>query len=73
MTFADTRVLEPLAAAWKDCRARQGWVRVVHSSTVIDFVLLTGGLLDRLRAHASAQDAWNGRTAAAPGRVPSPV
>ncbi len=73
MTFSDTSILEPLAAAWDDCRARQGWVRVVHSSTVIDFVLLAGGLLDRFPAHASAQDAWNGRTATAPGSVPSSV
>ncbi|MFJ9118857.1 hypothetical protein ACIRJO_25260 [Streptomyces sp. NPDC102394] len=73
MTFSDTSILEPLAAAWDDCRARQGWVRVVHSSTMIDFVLLAGGLLDRFPAHASAQDAWNGRTATAPGSVPFPA
>ncbi|ALV37975.1 hypothetical protein [Streptomyces sp. CdTB01] len=72
MTFSDTSILEPLAAAWDGWRARQGWVRVVHSSTVIDFALLTGGLLGRFPAHASAQDTWNGRTAAAAGPVPSP-
>ena len=54
MTFSDTSILEPLAAAWDDWRARQGWVHVVHGSTVIDFMLLTGGLLDRFPAHASA-------------------
>lgn len=73
VTFTDASILAPLLTAWDDCRARQGWVRVVHSSTVIDLVLLTGDLLDRFPAHASAQDAWYGRTAAASGvGTPSP-
>ncbi|MCI3274910.1 STAS domain-containing protein [Streptomyces cylindrosporus] len=63
VTFADGSILEPLCAAWDDCRARQGWVRVVHSSTAIELVLLGGDVLGRFPAHASAQDAW---TAAAP-------
>ena len=73
VTFPDGRILTPLCAAWDDCRARQGWVRVVHSSTTIDLVLLGGGVLGRFPAHASAQDAWWGRTTAARGAVPAPT
>ncbi|MEU1258529.1 STAS domain-containing protein [Streptomyces chartreusis] len=71
VSFTDGSILRPLCAAWDACRARQGWVRVVHSSTTIDLVLLDGGVLGRFPAHASAQDAWCGRTTAARGPVPA--
>ncbi|MFG2792191.1 STAS domain-containing protein [Streptomyces sp. NPDC048419] len=64
VTLTDGSILQPLCAAWDDCRARQGWVRVVHSSTAIDLVLLGGGVLGHFPAHASPQDAWRGRTTA---------
>ncbi|MGW2516178.1 STAS domain-containing protein [Streptomyces sp. NPDC001617] len=73
VTFTDGSILRPLCAAWDDCRARQGWVRVVHSSTTIDLVLLGGGVLGRFPAHASAQDACCGRTTAAYGAAPAPT
>ncbi|MFE0254365.1 STAS domain-containing protein [Streptomyces sp. NPDC059010] len=73
VTSTDGSILGPLCAAWDDCRARHGWVRVVHSSTTIDLALLGGGVLDRFPAHASAQDAWRGRTTAARGAVPAPT
>ncbi|SDO03332.1 anti-anti-sigma factor [Streptomyces sp. cf386] len=63
VTFTDGSILEPLREAWDDCRDRQGWVRVVHTSSVIDLVLLAGGLLASFPAYASAQDAWRGTAA----------
>ncbi len=77
VTLTDASLLRPLCAAWDDCRARQGWVRIVHSSTAIDLVLLGGGVLTRFPAHASAQDAWRGTTTAsrtghAPPAPPAP-
>lgn len=73
--LTDASILPLLCAAWDDCRARQGWVRVVHSSTAIDLVLLGGGVLGRFPAHASAQDAWRGRATAVHGarRGPTPA
>ncbi|MGV9605924.1 STAS domain-containing protein [Streptomyces sp. NPDC003631] len=65
VTFADGSILGPLCEAWEDCRARQGWVRVVHSSLGIDLVLLDGGMLGRFPAYATAQDAWRGTPATA--------
>ncbi|WP_175647511.1 STAS domain-containing protein [Streptomyces cyaneochromogenes] len=62
VTFTDGSILGPLHEAWDDCRARQGWIRVVHTSPGIDLVLLGGGLLGRFPAYASAQDAWQGTT-----------
>jgi anti-anti-sigma factor len=63
VTFTDGSILGPLCEAWDDCRARQGWVRVVHSSRGIDLVMLGGGVLSRFPAYATSQDAWRGKTA----------
>lgn len=73
VTFADGSILRPLCEAWDDCRARRGWVRVVHSSRGIDLVLLGGGVLGRFPAYASAQDAWRGTPTAARGAAPAPT
>ncbi|SNX62715.1 anti-anti-sigma factor [Streptomyces sp. TLI_55] len=73
VTFADGSILRPLCEAWDDCRARRGWVRVVHNSVGIDLVLLGGGVLGRFPAYASAQDAWRGTPTAARGAAPAPT
>ncbi|WP_208870743.1 STAS domain-containing protein [Streptomyces aquilus] len=73
VTFADGSILRPLCEAWDDCRARRGWVRVVHNSLGIDLVLLGGGVLGRFPAYASAQDAWRGTPTAARGAAPAPA
>ncbi|MER6421778.1 STAS domain-containing protein [Streptomyces sp. NPDC001137] len=73
VTFADGSILQPLCEAWDDCRARQGWVRVVHSSRGIELVMLDGGVLGRFPAYASAQDAWRGTPTAARGAALAPI
>ncbi|MFC8517730.1 STAS domain-containing protein [Streptomyces sp. NPDC057257] len=73
VTFADRSILQPLCEAWDDCRARQGWVRVVHSSRGIELVMLDGGVLGRFPAYASAQDAWRGTPRAAGGAALAPT
>lgn len=73
VTFTDGSILRPLREAWDDCRTRQGWVRVVHRSRGIDLVLLSGGLLGRFPAYASAQDAWRGTPTAARGAARAPT
>lgn len=73
VTFADGSILQPLCEAWDDCRARQGWVRVVHSSRGIELVMLDGGVLGRFPAYASAQDAWSGTPSAARGGALAPT
>jgi anti-anti-sigma factor len=62
-TFTDCSILRPLCDAWYDCRARSGWLRVVYDNHRTDLVFCRTGLLDRFPAYASAQDAWEGRTA----------
>ncbi|MDX3385386.1 STAS domain-containing protein [Streptomyces niveiscabiei] len=61
--FMDGSVLEPLCAAWRDCRGRGGWVRVIHPRPGAALVFRAGGLLERFPRYASAQDAWEGVTA----------
>ncbi|MER6565283.1 STAS domain-containing protein [Streptomyces sp. NPDC001093] len=73
VTFSDGSILAPLCEAWSDCRARGGWIRVVYDSHATALVFRCTGLLHRFPAYASAQDAWEGRTAdtgapKAPGR-----
>ncbi|MER6083059.1 STAS domain-containing protein [Streptomyces sp. NPDC001833] len=75
VTFADCSMLRPLCEAWSDCRARGGWLRVVHDNHTIGLVFRCTGMLGRFPAHANAQDAWEGRTAEAtayraPGALP---
>lgn len=62
-TFTDCSILTPLCDAWYDCRARSGWLRIVYGNHTTDLVFRCTGLLDRFPAYASAQDAWEGRTA----------
>ncbi|KOU68078.1 ABC transporter [Streptomyces sp. MMG1533] len=76
VTFMDGSVLEPLRAAWEDCRERLGWVRVVHVRPGPGLVFRAGGVLERFPRYASAQDAWKGLPAkdvpaegTAPGRA----
>jgi anti-anti-sigma regulatory factor len=73
VTFTDGSILRPLCEAWDDCRARRGWVRLVHSSRGIDLALLGGGVLGSFPAYASAQDAWWGTPTAARGAVRAPT
>ncbi|MFF4571416.1 STAS domain-containing protein [Streptomyces sp. NPDC001410] len=73
VTFTDCGILTPLCEAWSDCRARGGWMRIVYDNHTTDLAFRHTGLLDRFPAYASAQDAWEGRTAGtgapeAPGR-----
>ncbi|MDC0773153.1 STAS domain-containing protein [Streptomyces sp. HD] len=63
VTFMDGSVLEPLCSAWRDCRGRGGWVRVIHTRPGAMLVFRAGGLLERFPRYASAQDAWQGITA----------
>lgn len=58
VTFMDGSILDPLCAAWRDCRGRGGWVRVVHSRRGSNLVFRAAGLLERFPRYASAQDAW---------------
>lgn len=63
VTSTDCGILTPLREAWSDCRARGGWMRIVYDNHTADLVFRHAGLLDRFPAYASAQDAWEGRTA----------
>lgn len=62
-TFTDCSILTPLCDAWHDCRTRSGRLRIVYDNPATDLVFRCTGLLDRFPAYASAQDAWEGRTA----------
>ncbi|WP_199551487.1 STAS domain-containing protein [Streptomyces sp. N35] len=72
VTFADGSILGPLSDAWADCRARHGWVRVVHSASATALLFRAGGLTDRFPGYASARDAWRG-VAEGPGAASRPV
>lgn len=58
VTFMDGSVLAPLCAAWRDCRERGGWVRVVHTRPGAGLVFRAAGLLKGFPRYASTQDAW---------------
>ncbi|MGW6731917.1 STAS domain-containing protein [Streptomyces sp. NPDC055013] len=58
VTFMDGSVLDPLCAAWRDCRGRSGWVRVVDTRRASNLVFRAADLLKRFPRYASAQDAW---------------
>ncbi|MCT9084033.1 STAS domain-containing protein [Streptomyces fulvoviolaceus] len=58
VTFMDGSVLDPLCAAWCDCRGRGGWVRVVRTRRGLDLVFRAVGLLERFPRYANVQDAW---------------
>ena len=58
VTFMDGSVLDALCAAWRDCRGRGGWLRVVHTRPGPALVFRACGLVDRFPRYASAQDAW---------------
>ncbi|MFE5813117.1 STAS domain-containing protein [Streptomyces sp. NPDC056479] len=58
VTFMDGSVLDPLCAAWRDCRGRGGWVRVVRTRRGSNLVFRAASLLERFPQYASAQDAW---------------
>ncbi|MFD4560579.1 STAS domain-containing protein [Streptomyces sp. NPDC058469] len=60
VTFMDGSVLDPLAAAWEECRERLGWLRVVHSRPGPLLVFRAAGLVERFPRYASVQDAWKG-------------
>ncbi|MGA4842413.1 STAS domain-containing protein [Streptomyces sp. G45] len=60
VTFMDGSALTPLCAAWADCRARHGWVRLVRGPVSAGLVLRATGLTPRFPWYASAQDAWVG-------------
>ncbi|MFF4257627.1 STAS domain-containing protein [Streptomyces sp. NPDC001663] len=67
VTFMDGSVLDPLCAAWHDCRRRDGWVRVVHTRPGTTLLFRAGGLLERFPRYASVRQAWQGIPA---GRTP---
>jgi len=60
VTFMDGSVLDPLNAAWEECRERLGWLRVVHSRPGPLLVFRAAGLVERFPRYASVQDAWKG-------------
>ncbi|WP_405861141.1 STAS domain-containing protein [Streptomyces sp. NBC_01515] len=60
VTFMDGSVLDPLSAAWEECRGRLGWVRVVHSRPGPLLVFRAAGLVERFPRYASVRDAWKG-------------
>ncbi|MGA5507433.1 STAS domain-containing protein [Streptomyces umbrinus] len=66
VTFMDGSALDPLCAAWDDCRSRRGWTRVVYARPCIGLVFRAGAVVERFPRYASAQDAWRGRPADGP-------
>jgi len=60
VTFMDGSVLDPLCAAWEECRGRLGWLRVVHSRPRPLLVFQAAGLVERFPRYASVQDACKG-------------
>jgi anti-sigma B factor antagonist len=60
VTFMDGSVLDPLCAAWEECRERRGWLRVVHVRPGPALVFRASGLQERFPRYASARDAWRG-------------
>lgn len=60
VTFMDGSVLDPLDAAWEECRERLGWLRVVHARPGPVLVFRAACLLERFPRYASVQDAWKG-------------
>jgi len=60
VTFMDGSVLDPLDAAWEECRERLGWLRVVHARPGPMLVFRAAGLVERFPRYASVQDAWKG-------------
>ncbi|MGW2716171.1 STAS domain-containing protein [Streptomyces sp. NPDC001492] len=60
VTFMDGSVLDPLCAAWHDCRRRGGWVRVVHVRPGTTLLFQACGLLARFPRYANPGDAWRG-------------
>ncbi|WOX11351.1 STAS domain-containing protein [Streptomyces sp. N50] len=59
VTFMDGSVLDPLSAAWEECRGRLGWLRVVHSRPG-SLVFRAAGLVGRFPRYASVRDAREG-------------
>ncbi|MFJ5305584.1 STAS domain-containing protein [Streptomyces sp. NPDC088350] len=60
VTFMDGSVLDPLCAAWEECRERLGWLRVVHVRPGPELVFRASGLEERFPRYASVRDAWRG-------------
>ncbi|WP_327402422.1 STAS domain-containing protein [Streptomyces sp. NBC_01288] len=60
VTFMDGSVLDPLSAAWEECRERLGWLRVVHSRPGPLLVFRAAGLVGRFPRYTSVRDAWKG-------------
>ncbi|MCX4907327.1 STAS domain-containing protein [Streptomyces sp. NBC_00878] len=60
VTFMDGSALDPLCAAWDDCRSRHGWTRVVYARSCIGLLFWAGAVVERFPRYASAQDAWRG-------------
>jgi anti-sigma B factor antagonist len=60
VTFMDGSVLDPLSAAWEECRERLGWLRVVHSRPGPLLVFRAAGLVGRFPRYASVRDACEG-------------
>jgi anti-anti-sigma factor len=58
VTFMDGSVLDPLCAAWEDCRDRLGWVRVAYHRPAARLVFRAAGLLELFPRYAGVRDAW---------------
>jgi anti-anti-sigma factor len=52
VTFTDCGILPPLCEAWSDCRARDGWIRIVYDNRTTDLVFRCTGLLDLFPPYA---------------------
>ncbi|MFC8199069.1 STAS domain-containing protein [Streptomyces sp. NPDC057298] len=60
VTFMDSSVLDPLCAAWDECRRRRGWARVVYVRPCVGLLFRAGAVTERFPRYASVQDAWRG-------------
>jgi anti-anti-sigma factor len=66
VSFMDGRALYPLCSAWRDCTARQGWLRLVYTSSAVALVLRAATLSSRFPRYATVEDARRGLAAHGP-------
>lgn len=64
VSFMDGSVLDPLCAAWDDCRHRGGWARVVYTRRSVGIVFRAARLSELFPQHLSVEDARLGQVAA---------
>ncbi|MYV54496.1 STAS domain-containing protein [Streptomyces sp. SID3212] len=66
VSFMDGSALDPLCAAWDDCRHRGGWARVVYTRRSVGIVFRAARLGELFPQYLSVQDARRGHVADAP-------